>query len=322
MTFKIKTPYNRQKLRTNSWIVAVPPLEEIRFVMGQGILKMTDVKSIITHPGLAHRDDVLATAIALSIEGDVPVTRRVPTEEELNSPSVLVLDVGERYEPELNNFDHHQLNLEDREPECALSLYLKARKLEDIFDFQRWYLPTVMLDALGPYQTARIINLSRFPFELVDPIGQAIINLFGSVFGNVPQETLSILKILGDQILSATKKFADQLYHLERVCDVVVVNGYKVLILKTTDTTASQEFRNRFHPDAIAAVSWDNRGSGWSMYRFSAHCPLDFHGIQGHPDILFAHRDGSLAKTGRRLPLEDVLDLISRCILTSNSATA
>jgi hypothetical protein len=297
-------------------------MEEIRFVMGQGILKMPEVKSIVTHPGPAHRDDVLATAIALSIEGDVSVHRRTPTEEELNSPNVLILDVGERYEPELNNFDHHQLDTEDCEPECALSLYLKAKNLEDIFDLQRWYLPTVMLDALGPYQTAKIINLNRFPYELVDPIGQAIVSLFGSAFGAVPHETLSILKVLGDQILSATKKFADQIFHLERVCEVVAVNGYKVLILKTTDITASQEFRNRFYPEAIASVSWDNRGSGWALYRFSAHCPLDLRHIQGHPDILFSHRDGSLAKTSRRIPLEEVLDLISRCISRLDSATA
>jgi hypothetical protein len=275
---------------------------------------MVEINYAVTHSGPAHRDDVLSVALALSLEGNIPVYRRNPTPEELDSPNVLILDTGERHEPELNNFDHHQLEDEDGQPECALSLYLRSRGLEDIFDLQRWYLPTILLDAKGPYQTSKIINLNRFPFELVDPLGLAIVSLFGSYFGTVSTETLGILKVLGDQILTATKKFADQIFHLERVCEIFEVDGLKVLVLKTTDITASQEFRNRNHPDAVASVSWDNRGSGWALYRFSSHCPVDFSVLTQNTEIIFVHRDGSLAKTHRRLPLEDVLLLVSKSI--------
>jgi hypothetical protein len=286
----------------------------MRFVKGQGIITMPEIKYAVTHPGPAHRDDTLAIALALSLEGDIPVFRRLPTEEELSSPCVLVLDTGERYEPELNNFDHHQFDEDAEEPNCAMSLYLKSRGLEEIFDLQRWYLPTILLDDRGPYATAKILNINRFPYELVDPIGTAIVNLFGSYFGQVLPETLVILRTVGEQILSATKKFADQIFHLERVCEVIQIDGYKVLVLRTSDITASQEFRNRSHPDAIASISWDNRGSGWSMYRFSQHCPVNFGKLTGNPEVLFTHRDGSLAKTQRRLPIEEVLDLVSQSL--------
>lgn len=275
---------------------------------------MTDIKYAVTHPGPAHRDDTLAIALALSLEGDIAVYRRLPTEEELSSPSVLVLDTGEHYEPEFNNFDHHQFDEDAEEPNCALSLYLKSRGLEELFDLQRWYLPTILLDDRGPYATAKILGLNKFPFELVDPIGTAIVNMFGSYFGQVGAETLKILRNIGDQILTATKKFADQIFHLERVCDVVQIDGYKVLVLRTADITASQEYRNRNHPDAVASISWDNRGSGWAMYRFSHHCPVNFGRLTGNPDVMFTHRDGSLAKTQRRLPVEDILNLVSQSI--------
>jgi len=271
------------------------------------------VNSIVVHPGIAHRDDVLSVAIALAIEGMCPVYRRLPTEEELLSPFTLVLDVGEKYEPDSNNFDHHQFT-EEHVIECAFSLYAKARKLDTVFELQRWYYPTVLLDSQGPHYTARALGIGRFPFELVDPFGLSLNQAFGSYHGEVPEEFTRILLFLGKQILESANKFSEQLAHLGRVCDVLRVNGETVLHLKTSDITASQEFRNRMHPTAIAAVSWDNRGAGWSLYRFGSNTRIDFTKISSVPGIVFTHRDGSLAKTQYRLPLEEVLDLVAKSI--------
>lgn len=279
------------------------------------MVPLYSIKTIIVHPGLAHRDDILAVAVALAIEGKCPVTRRLPTEEELNSPFHLVLDVGERHEPELNNFDHHQIQDDgSTNPECAFSLYVKSRRLDKVFELQRWYLPTILLDSLGPHYTARAIGISRFPFELIDPFGLALTQAFGSFHGEVSEDVIDMLRFLGKQILDSANKFSEQLAHLSRVCDVLHVNGETVLYLKTSDITASQEFRNRNHPNAIASISWDNRGSGWSLYRFSNNTNVDFTRISGLPGVIFTHRDGSLAKTQFRIPLEEVLDLVSKSL--------
>lgn len=48
----------------------------------------------------------------------VEVERRNPTEEELQNPNILVGDVGMEFNPELNNFDHHQ----DKNLGCAFEL--------------------------------------------------------------------------------------------------------------------------------------------------------------------------------------------------------
>jgi hypothetical protein len=286
------------------------------------MVPLYSIKSIIVHPGLAHRDDILSVAVALAIEGKCSVVRRLPTDEELNSPFFLVLDVGERHEPELNNFDHHQIQDDgNTEPECAFSLYVQSRRLDKVFELQRWYMPTILLDSLGPHYTARAIGISRFPFELIDPFGLALTQAFGSFHGEVSEEMVDILRFLGKQILESANKFAEQLAHLNRVCDVLRVDGETVLHLKTSDITASQEFRNRNHPNAVASISWDNRGSGWSLYRFGNNNRIDFTKISGTPGVIFTHRDGSLAKTQFRLPLEEVLDLVSKSFNAHTSLT-
>jgi hypothetical protein len=112
--FRTRKPYTRQKLKTNTWVLDSPILNQaIRFIREQGISNMVEINYAVTHSGPAHRDDVLSVALALSLEGNIPVYRRNPTPEELDSPNVLILDTGERHEPELNNFDHHQLEDED-----------------------------------------------------------------------------------------------------------------------------------------------------------------------------------------------------------------
>jgi uncharacterized UPF0160 family protein len=70
-----------------------------------------DIEKIIVHPGRYQADEVLGVAEMRIISPhlqSVPVVRIRPTEAELNNPRVLVIDCGERYQPELNNFDHHQ----------------------------------------------------------------------------------------------------------------------------------------------------------------------------------------------------------------------
>lgn len=65
--------------------------------------------TIITHDGLFHADEVFAIALIHRFIGHCPVvrTRRIATSD-LTNPEMWVLDQGGKYEPELNNFDHHQ----------------------------------------------------------------------------------------------------------------------------------------------------------------------------------------------------------------------
>ena len=56
------------------------------------------IKTIITHPGGAHKDDFLACAVLLS-KFPVSIFRCDPTEEELADPEIAVVDIGHHHDP-------------------------------------------------------------------------------------------------------------------------------------------------------------------------------------------------------------------------------
>lgn len=67
------------------------------------------ISKIITHEGTFHADELSGVALLLILFPGTPVERTyTPSEADFNDPSVVILDIGRRYEPELNNYDHHQ----------------------------------------------------------------------------------------------------------------------------------------------------------------------------------------------------------------------
>jgi uncharacterized UPF0160 family protein len=67
-----------------------------------------NISRIITHPGVFHADDAFAVAILFTLVGKLPVERRDPTPEELDDPTVIVVDVGGRFDVRTMCYDHHQ----------------------------------------------------------------------------------------------------------------------------------------------------------------------------------------------------------------------
>ena len=92
---------------------------------------------------------VLLFALCGEYNNRTVVERRNPTEEELNDADVVVLDVGEKHQPELSNFDHHQFNRND-DPACALTLLLKDIDIyEEAHLGFRWLNVTEKFDSKG-----------------------------------------------------------------------------------------------------------------------------------------------------------------------------
>ena len=70
----------------------------------------TNVHLILTHSGVFHADEVFACALARLFWGPIRVLRtrdRHKIKAALSDPTILVLDIGEQYDPALLNFDHH-----------------------------------------------------------------------------------------------------------------------------------------------------------------------------------------------------------------------
>jgi len=66
------------------------------------------IEQIIVHPGIFHADDVFAAVAASIIAPKAAIIRKDPTPDELDNPNIIVLDIGFRYDPSKNCFDHHQ----------------------------------------------------------------------------------------------------------------------------------------------------------------------------------------------------------------------
>ena len=118
------------------------------------------LKRIVTHPGGAHKDDLLATCVLIAIHG-CAIERREPTPEDLADPEVGVVDIGETHDPALNNFDHHHFPREHA-PSCSLSLVLQSLGVyEDAVKFCDWLEPAEWFDSRGPNRTAEWLGVPR-----------------------------------------------------------------------------------------------------------------------------------------------------------------
>lgn len=79
---------------------------------------------IITHDGRYHADDAMAVAMLKEFIGDMPLHRtRNVAAEEMEDPSVWVVDVGSVHDPGKRCFDHHQ------DPEMPAACVLVADHL-------------------------------------------------------------------------------------------------------------------------------------------------------------------------------------------------
>ena len=112
-----------------------------------------ELHTILTHPGGAHKDELLAVCVLCALH-EVPIVRREPRAEDLADPGTAVVDVGGAHEPARSNFDHHHFPRE-HPPTCSLSLVLEhlglkedARRCFDWLETAEWF------DARGPKRTA------------------------------------------------------------------------------------------------------------------------------------------------------------------------
>jgi len=285
-----------------------------------------NVSKIVVHKGQAHADELMACALYYGVTGNtVPIYRRDPTEEELGDPTVLVMDVGLRHEPDLLNFDHHQLQPEDELPDCAATLVAKELGLHDTLKLQPWYRNMATLDALGPFKLAKRMGLKDFPFGLLSPLEMGIKKAFEEAEDEheVASWIVTALKVIGTAMIKDAVRYA---INYERLLDVDVVRlhgpdgtAVDVIINEDSDTTgiqAARDARNKNDPaDIAASISFDDRGEGWALYRFNDDPRVDFTRLCGRDEILFCHNGGFIAKTKERREREEVLALVAEALV-------
>jgi hypothetical protein len=266
-----------------------------------------NIQLIITHPGSAHFDDLTAVSLILAVHADTEfkIERRQPTEAELENPDIWIVDVGSRYEPEKRNFDHHQ-SLDYPSGFVLVAEYLG---LLETMSVMPWWRFKDSVDRIGPVKSSQIFQAGD---DLVNrnPVEDWLTDRFASD----PQAALPLLRSFGVSIMEKACSLKRQIDFWETARRLVIA-GVPAVIGETRESFGLEEFRRLDENPPDIVISLDRRSEGWRLYRYEG-APVDFSLIASYPEVEFAHKSGFLAKTKERLPIDKLIALISKAIIS------
>ncbi len=282
------------------------------------------VRMILTHPGGAHKDDVLAVCLLIAKHG-APVVRRDPSAEDLADASVAVVDVGGAHDPARMNFDHHHFAREHA-PTCALSLVLDHLGLyDDARELCAWLEPAEWFDSRGPKKTAEWLDVPRKAIsQLNSPIDITLLRRFAAQTELAAGDPLyEFMRFVGEDLLEflrvARQRIDFVAEHAVR-WSIAREGGFlEAVFLPRTDPPADEPsaavanyVRTGGLSDRIAAIVYpDRRGEGYGIGRYEDHPELDFSRVDTEPDVHFAHKSGFMCKTSATSP-ERLRELIGK----------
>ena len=243
----------------------------------------------ITHPGTAHMDDVLTSALLLSAGAVKVIFRKEPTQEDLLRYDVIVFDVGKSFNLEYYNYDHHQNN----KLPCALHLVAKHilgwKTPEEVFP---WWETVDIQDRLGPRNMLKHFGADPDLIgKLKNPLGAGIIKLFGnervirldSILGR-------ILQFIGQDLITVYNLFYsdwDRLEYKEIDCET---GSERILVSTEPGNTA---LFARAEKEGIRIVQHPNlRGNGVVLTRVKDNPNVDFNRVQDDIMVSFIHSNG------------------------------
>lgn len=275
---------------------------------------------VVVHGGRAHKDEVLTAMMAIPKFGITRIDRRDPTEEELEDPSVLVIDVGMRHQPEKNNFDHHQRD-RDEIPECALSLFarhliLDGHSAHDILKMTKWYEPLIYRDVMGVKNLAERMGITtETVLGLNDPISNGILQVFESRAEWAEGDSLfMVLRRMGINLLDYLGRFMSRQKALDELCRIVHVEGIPGFYMESSDIEGTGLWRERNAPGTAFSIAWDQRGDGMKLFRFDDDERIDFTALEGKEGVAYVANSGFMATTVKRLNETEAKALVALAI--------
>lgn len=269
------------------------------------------ITTILTHPGGAHKDELLACCLLVAVHG-VEVVRREPTAEDLADPATAVVDVGGEHDPERMNFDHHQFPA-DHPPACALTLVLQHLGIyEDARTFCDWLEPAEWFDTRGPNVTAKWLGIDRDTLsKLNSPVDVTLLRRFAKATRLGPGDVVwEMMRFIGEDLLDYVRSLRQRLDHIAAHAELWTVGDHEVLFLPRNEPLPDEPSSGLArHLESIgkdkevsALVYPDRRGSGYGLSRHNDHPAFDFTRIETEPDVHFAHARGFVAKTSAASP--------------------
>ena len=256
------------------------------------------VRRIVTHGGLPHMDDIMACAIAYAsgVPHDAVIERRNPKPGELESMTVLVLDVGGVHDPEHLDFDHHQRSREE-EPKCAFKLFSEWLGVDEEFSMLfPWYATWNLLDVAGPNVTAAALGTTwdRLEGLVANPLADFVIRRFA----DDPSFRQKIVLTLSNAI-DLTRRLWKSINEKVVALEVCGLPAGDFTACATEEISRCSDIWIRLNRPALI-ISKDNRGEGLTILRCNDDPRLDFSRCAGKPYAAFCHPGGFLVKTWSR----------------------
>ncbi len=258
---------------------------------------------IITHPGIAHFDDLLSIALILALDKNIQkVERREPTEEEIEDPEIWKLDIGAGYNPKLKLYDHHQEVL--REKECTFSLLLKEWNLwEDAIEVYPELKTCLIRDISGTEGVKKFLNSSTLAISLLSStIERVIIHRFERK--NVIEKNsfdFSLLKMIGHEFFRGIKMYKKLKQSLNNKLEIDYIDDIpliKCLKLKPSYllTRLMNKKRNELSiRGGVLAYPNDWNTNMISLRRTNDEHRIDFNSIKSYEKTHFVHKNGFFA---------------------------
>ncbi len=243
----------------------------------------------VTHPGNAHLDDVLTSALLFGSGAVKTIFREEPNKADLLSTDIIVFDAGRSFNIDFDNYDHHQ----DNNLPCAL--YLVAKHIlgwenpEEVFP---WWETVDIRDRLGYRNMLKHFGAdSNLVGKLKDPIGAGIIKLFGEERVIRLDSTLGrILQFIGQDLITVYNKFHSDWNKLQYEYIDCEVGAEKILISTEPGNTA---LFARAEKENIRIVQQPNqRGTGVTLTRVTDAPGVDFSKVHDNIMVSFVHSNG------------------------------
>ena len=271
---------------------------------------MSELRLVVTHPGGAHKDDLLACCVLVARNG-CPIERREPTAEDLSDPQVAVVDVGGAHDAASSNFDHHHFPRE-HPPTCALSLVLDALGIyDDARRFCDWLEPAEWFDSRGPKRTAEWLGVPRRAVsQLHSPIDGTLLRRFAAGSVHRPGEVVyDYMRLVGEDLLGYLGAVRAGIERVRAVAQRWQVEAHGEVIeavfvprasgaLEDPSGNAARYVRAEGLEEVVGATVYpDRRGDGYGIARYEDDPRLDFSRVEAEPDVRFAHKSGFVCKT-------------------------
>lgn len=282
------------------------------------------MSKIITHPGVAHFDDLLSVALVIAKIKDIEkVERREPNPEEINNPDIWKLDIGGDYNPELKLFDHHQEDL--RREDCTFSLLLKEWELwEDAVEVYPELKACLIRDISGTDGLKNYFNISTKAISLLySHIERVILKRFQRK-NSIENKSFdfSLLQMIGYEFfrgIESYKKLKDTLKNKVQIELIDDIPFIKCLELKPSQllTRLMNQLRKDLSIQGGVLVyinEWDNNKI--SLRRTNDENRIDFNNIKSYEKTHFIHKNGFFAVVNK-MEDDDLREYLEATIINS-----